>query len=40
MEADAKAEVREGHIVKSSKIVVSKKIIVQTINIIVPNKQL
>ena len=40
MEADAEVEVKEGHIVKSSKIVVSIKIIIRTIKIIVPNKQL
>ena len=39
-EAEAEAEAREGHIVKSSKIVVSIKIIIRTIKKIVLNKQL
>ena len=39
-DADAEAEAREGHIVKSSIIVVSIKIIIRTIIIRVPNKQL
>ena len=40
VEADAEAEAREVHIVKSSKIVVSIKIIIRTIKIKVLKKQL
>ncbi len=38
--AEVEVEAREGHIVKSSKIVVSIKIIIRIINTRLPNKQL